>query len=1391
MPNGDRADFGPTQAWGTAGSPSKGNFSSPPAGNRDAGAETVAYRSGASSTEPSGRSDPSSGAVVDLGEFKRTLTELGLASDAELGAFQVDESLGVLGLARALVRAGRLTPYQSAAIYQRKNRGLVIGDYLILDKLGQGGMGVVFKARHRQSGRLGALKILPPSFARDRSAVMRFKREIEAAGRLKHPNLVAALDSAEDRGVHFLVMEYVAGSDLDRLIRSRGPMTPFEAIDSVIQAARGLEAAHAAGIVHRDIKPGNLMLDTAGAVRVLDLGLARFVEAANPFGQASGTRLTDSGMCMGTIDYMAPEQAEDSRQADHRADIYSLGCTLFYLLTGREPFNGPTALKRMMAHQQQPAPKLRAARPDAPIRLESVFQKMMAKEPAGRPASMAEVIALLEPCRWAARSAAAVPTSTDRPASAPAQLFTLDQAGLNRAAATPTERAPTLIAPLNKTIVEQVNHDLSLDDLAMDVRIEDPPIRLPVTLLSRASAGLHRLRPRSSHSIHPLRSYEFVVSAVLAIVLVGALLVRVAWFSPPAKPRTAVPSASDAAGPTEVTAVHDGDTGTDRQLIAEAPIPAQPHPEATDRAASTIASRSERPETKLTSADAGSVYSDRKLAPPAKKPISGTTSSKVAAAMPVSPAVPFVEVSRFIGHVHQWVEGICVLRNGRALLSAGVDGTVRLWDIPSGREIRCLWHPGFVRPVVALPDGERAVTGCIDGWVRLWDLKTGQEVRQLVRHSGQVTALALTPDGRQVVSGALDGVLQVSDVEKGGEIRRFEGQISPVWSVAISADGQLVLAGGKDGVARVGKMNSRDPLEPLVGHDPDTRIMSVGFSPDSRCAASGGEDASIILWDLNRKQMERRLRLEGDGLVRALEFQPDGEGVVYGTQHGALAVWNPETGARRHVAQTGRCHSALTLLPGGGVATADDDGLARIWQASPEISLARTETAAGQHAPALAAYRKAIAAHPDDVRLLIERGRLLTELGNFSAADVDFSRAATLAPDNPQLFVDCGWWVAGPYSLGLDTPGPIEAHAAAFPATPPPPPGQEVRQWQRVGTAMYDLVEMRAISQSDDQNVTCYALGIVYSATQREVVILVGADDQARLWLNGNRLLDSLHYTPHGHHAIGATLRAGRNIILAKVVNQGGGHGLFLRISGAPQDFLRVHNARKEWDAAARDYDQALTWEPSIRNGSFFADAGTALGELGRWKDAAAAFQRAQEFAPEDYWSYYNLLHACLGQGDLTSYRRVYQETIAKFDAKTDPGMSNNLAWLAALIPSAVEPRSRYDELLRRAKRIIDTKQAGYFYLNTYGALLYRAGQYPSAVNFLNRSIRDPKNPGSALDYVLLAMATHRLKQGDAQSALKRAGELATRGAPSWDKRVELRALLAEAKAELKQPPAR
>ncbi len=294
-------------------------------------------------------------------------------------------------LARALVRQEKLTKYQAQQIYAGKGKSLVLGNYVVLEKLGQGGMGLVLKAQHKRMKRTVALKILSPAVTKSPEMVRRFLREVEAAAKLEHTNVVAAYDADDAGGTHFLVMQYVEGTDLSVLVRENGPLSVERALPCVIQAARGLEYAHACGVVHRDIKPSNMLLDLNGTVKILDMGLARLESAG-----AEQDQLTGTGQIMGTVDYMAPEQAMDTKTADGRADIYSLGITLWYLLTGRPVYEAETVVKKLMAHQNSPIPSLRNACPEVSTELEAVFAKMIAKTPEARYQSMTEVLAALD-----------------------------------------------------------------------------------------------------------------------------------------------------------------------------------------------------------------------------------------------------------------------------------------------------------------------------------------------------------------------------------------------------------------------------------------------------------------------------------------------------------------------------------------------------------------------------------------------------------------------------------------------------------------------------------------------------------------------------------------------------------------------------------------------------------------------------------------------------------------------------------------------------------------------------------------------------------------------------------------------------------------------------------
>ncbi len=282
---------------------------------------------------------PSGGKYVSAGQFLKLLVESRLFAPEDVQAFLqgVPAALrnDVLQLGNLLVRQNKMTPYQAASLLKGEARGLVLGNYVILEKIGKGGMGTVFKAMHRSMKRVVAIKVLSPSVAKSPQHFLRFRREVELGASLNHPNVAAALDAAEDQGFHFLSMEYVDGSNLTQLVRKSGPMGVREALACLLQAARGLEHAHSRGIIHRDLKPSNLVLDTKGTVKILDMGLARVLD-----NDGGNNRLTQSGTVMGSCEFMAPEQAVDVRKADQRSDIYSLGCTLHFLITGKTVFRG-------------------------------------------------------------------------------------------------------------------------------------------------------------------------------------------------------------------------------------------------------------------------------------------------------------------------------------------------------------------------------------------------------------------------------------------------------------------------------------------------------------------------------------------------------------------------------------------------------------------------------------------------------------------------------------------------------------------------------------------------------------------------------------------------------------------------------------------------------------------------------------------------------------------------------------------------------------------------------------------------------------------------------------------------------------------------------------------
>lgn len=327
-----------------------------------------------------------------------TLVERGFLAQPVLeAALQKASAADISPFLQGLVREGHLTHFQEKAIERQQIDSLCFGPYLILDILGRGGMSVIFRARHRHMDRLVALKVISPDIEKDPIAIQRFWREVRIIAQLDHPNIVKAFDAGDEGGKMYLAMELVRGVNCSQLVKDRGPLKPQVALKILGQAALGLDYAHTSGIVHRDVKPSNLLISDKGMVKVLDLGLALL--SAPTSSAVPSTDLTRTGIVMGTVDYIAPEQARGRRDLDGRADIYSLGCTLFYLITGTRPYSGANPIEIILQHTSAPVPRFEAAGFSVPPPVQELLDRMMIKDPEQRLGSMPDVVAAITALR--------------------------------------------------------------------------------------------------------------------------------------------------------------------------------------------------------------------------------------------------------------------------------------------------------------------------------------------------------------------------------------------------------------------------------------------------------------------------------------------------------------------------------------------------------------------------------------------------------------------------------------------------------------------------------------------------------------------------------------------------------------------------------------------------------------------------------------------------------------------------------------------------------------------------------------------------------------------------------------------------------------------------------
>jgi serine/threonine protein kinase/WD40 repeat protein len=700
--------------------------------------------------------------------------------------------------------------------------------YRILSKLGQGGMGTVYKAEQVPMTRTVAIKVMSPDLVDDPAALGRFQAEVRAAAQLLHPNIVTAFDADQEGGLHFLVMEHVEGITLDRLVRQKGPLPVSQACHFTRQAALALQHAHEKGMIHRDVKPQNLMVTRAGQVKVLDFGLARLAGARG----AAGATVT--GAFLGTPGYVAPEQAKDARSADIRADLYSLGCTLYFLLAGHPPFQADTHLNLILAHFQDEVRPLTELRGDLPAGLWEVVERLLAKDPAGRFQTPQEAARALQPfCGAGPKSG-----SLHRPSG-------------------PPPPAPPTVA---RTGVDPTANP------------ELPELEDSETPFARSSSERHRTpRTRAAGRRGERPPLGLWVAAVALLVLLGGWATYAFWpsrGSDTAGATPAPPAAGRVASRKEPGKVAAGAQKGGRQAP---PIQKPPAPQMPDDPVGEVGKVALGGEVRrlVWSRDGKRLLAacwDRNL---------------------YLFDMPTLDGPQTLGSHTDGANGAVFLPDKDQALSVGADKALRLWDVAQRSERKHLDGEMDVY-TVALAEGGRWMATCGDGEVvLLWDLKLERVARRLPGHRPGVQCVAFTPKGDQLLSGDAGGTIRVWRVATGQVERTLEGHTGIVYNVRVTPDGRYAVSGGQDRTIRLWSLRSGRELKRYEDHT--DAVSALALAPDGRRALSGGQDRVLRLWDLQTGKVLHRF--EGHtALVWDVAFSPDGRLAVSGGGGGDRTV---------------------------------------------------------------------------------------------------------------------------------------------------------------------------------------------------------------------------------------------------------------------------------------------------------------------------------------------------------------------------------------------------------------------------------------------------------------------------------------------------------------------
>jgi WD40 repeat protein len=714
--------------------------------------------------------------------------------------------------------------------------------YLVVRFVGAGGMGAVYEAEHRVLRRPVALKVIKRAYTANAAALERFRREVRTAARLSHPNIVTTYD-AEDAGeTHFLVMEYIEGTDLGRLVQESGPIPVDRACDYVRQAALGLQYAFEQGMVHRDLKPQNLMLTDGGCVKILDFGLARFA------GEAALAGVTTSGMVLGTVDYIAPEQADDAHEADIRSDIYSLGCTLYYLLAGQPPFPRGTPPQKLMAHVNKTPQPLTQLRGDIPEGLMSVLERMMAKNPRRRYQTPAEVAAALAAFTVPADSTPSPGLRSDARATVRGRTLLLQKTPTRFRRRRIVEIATAIMAFFVAGLLGAAVYRIATDKGELVITTESDDVKVVITQGGKLVDVIDTKTDKQIKLALRSGEYELELKGApegLKLTVEKATLTRgketlakiERWKTPPA----------EKVGEVRRFLGHDG------------------------RVYAVAFSPDGRLALSAGEADAGKDSPIR---------LWDVETGKI--------------LRRLEGH-RGIVYDAAFSPDGKRVLSCGDDNTVRLWDAETGKELKRLeGHTATVWSAVFSPDGKRALSGGQDKTVRLWDLESAKQLLLLEGHKSNVRRLAFSPDGRRALSGGAerpdpDPRICLWDLETGALLKTLEGHAGYVCGVAFLPDGQRAVSCGADGTIRLWDLGSGKRSKEIKG-GPKEVLHALALSPDGRRLLTGGYDQTVRLWDLEAAR-ELACFFWHTGAVSEVAFSPDGRYALSGGVDGTMRLW--------------------------------------------------------------------------------------------------------------------------------------------------------------------------------------------------------------------------------------------------------------------------------------------------------------------------------------------------------------------------------------------------------------------------------------------------------------------------------------------------------------------